>query len=242
MSARSSDPALPPPGCGSDARGKGIIGGGDRAKATRDRILDTAERLFAERGLFAVSNRQIAEAAGQGNTAVVGYHFGTKADLVRALVRRFTVQVEQDRARMLAGTGDSGEIRDWLGCQVSPITGQFAALGSPTWYARFGAQLLIDPALRHVMIVEAGRISPSARRVSEGLSRCLPGLPPEVRQERSGFALSMVAHACAEQERALSDGLPAPRASWEDVTQGLIDALAGMWLAPVTPVQGTGSP
>jgi cytochrome P450 len=51
-------------------------------------ILATTERLFAERGIHAVSNRQISEAAGQGNSAAVGYHFGTKADLVRAIARR----------------------------------------------------------------------------------------------------------------------------------------------------------
>ncbi len=92
-----------------------------------------------------MSNRQIAQTAGQGNTAVVGYHFGTKADLVRALVRRFTVQVEEARARMISQVGDSVEVRDWLACQVAPITGRLAALGSPTWYARFGAQLLTTP-------------------------------------------------------------------------------------------------
>jgi AcrR family transcriptional regulator len=56
----------------------------ERNDVTRERILTAAERLFAEHGVSAVSNRQVAEAAGQGNTAVVGYHFGTKADLIRA--------------------------------------------------------------------------------------------------------------------------------------------------------------
>ena len=54
-------------------------------RSTRDLLLDTAERLYAERGLAQVSNRQIAEAAGQANNSVVAYHVGTKADLVAAL-------------------------------------------------------------------------------------------------------------------------------------------------------------
>src|ERR1700686_2031953 len=57
----------------------------DRASTTREAILTAAERLFAEHGVYAVSNRQVSEAAGQGNNAAVGYHFGTKADLVCAL-------------------------------------------------------------------------------------------------------------------------------------------------------------
>jgi len=43
----------------------------DRASLTREAILIAAERLFAEHGVFAVSNRQVSEAAGQGNNAAV---------------------------------------------------------------------------------------------------------------------------------------------------------------------------
>src|SRR5699024_7108128 len=57
----------------------------DRGAGTREVILDTAERLFVEHGTGVVSNRQISEAAGQGNNTAVGYHFGTRADLVRAI-------------------------------------------------------------------------------------------------------------------------------------------------------------
>ena len=34
---------------------------------TKTRLLDHAERMFAEDGVFAVTNRQITEAAGQKN-------------------------------------------------------------------------------------------------------------------------------------------------------------------------------
>ena len=63
----------------------------DRASTTRVAILTAAERLYAEHGVFAVSNRQVSEAAGQGNNAAVGYHFGTKTDLVRAIEERRTI-------------------------------------------------------------------------------------------------------------------------------------------------------
>src|SRR5205085_1616816 len=52
----------------------------ERASSTQEAILVAAERLYAEHGMFAVSNRQVSEAAGQGNNAAVGYHFGTKTD------------------------------------------------------------------------------------------------------------------------------------------------------------------
>src|SRR3954447_16934904 len=91
-----------------------------RASATRESILVTAERLFAEHGVFAVSNRQISEAAGQGNNAAVNYHFGTKTDLVRAIVRRHAEDTERIRSRMVAEAAGSTSLRDWVACLVRP--------------------------------------------------------------------------------------------------------------------------
>ena len=74
----------------------------ERASSTQEAILAAAERLYAEHGMFAVSNRQVSEAAGQGNNAAVGYHFGTKADLVRAIEQKHRGPVEQLREQMVA--------------------------------------------------------------------------------------------------------------------------------------------
>ena len=56
------------------------------AVGTRDRIVDTALRLFSERGTAAVSVRELADAAG---VTVPGlyYHFASKADLIREVYR-----------------------------------------------------------------------------------------------------------------------------------------------------------
>ncbi|MER5625138.1 TetR family transcriptional regulator [Streptosporangium sp. NPDC002544] len=206
----------------------------ERADATRESILVAAERLFAEHGVFAVSNRQVSEAAGQGNNAAVGYHFGTKADLVRAVVRKHAEQIERVRVRMLAEMGDSSNVRDWVACLVRPSAEHLAALGDLTWYARFGAQVMTDPAFREIMVDEF-LTSPSLHQVLDGLNRCLPELPAEVRAERGDMARQLMVHMYAERERALAEGTPTPRSSWHDAATGLIDALVGLWLAPVTP-------
>ena len=56
------------------------------AVPTRDRIVDAALRLFAERGTTAVSMRELADAA---DVTVPGlyYHFASKADLIREVYR-----------------------------------------------------------------------------------------------------------------------------------------------------------
>ncbi|WP_236791533.1 TetR/AcrR family transcriptional regulator [Amycolatopsis sp. GM8] len=205
----------------------------ERSEGTRDLILVTAERLFAEHGVVAVSNRQISEAAGQGNNAAVGYHFGTKADLVRAIARRHAERLEELRLDMVAEVQDSPDVRDWVACLVRPSTVHLAELGSPTWNARFSAQVMTDPALRPIIIEEA-LTAPSLHQCLAGLNRCLPKLPAAVRAERDAMARQLMVHMLAERERALADGTPTPRASWHDAGTGMIDAIAGIFLAPVT--------
>jgi AcrR family transcriptional regulator len=206
----------------------------EQVGATRELILTAAERLFAERGVNAVSNRQVSEAAGQGNNTAVGYHFGTKADLVRAIVRKHAAQTEEIRVRLLAGIGASADVREWVDCLVRPMIEHLGTLGGPTWYARFCAQIMTDPVL-HEILVEESLASPSLRQTIEGVNRCLPDLPPEVLAERGEMARHLIIQMPAERERALAENRPTPRPNWDDAATGLADAIVGLWLAPVTP-------
>jgi AcrR family transcriptional regulator len=54
---------------------------------TREQLMDSAEELFAQFGVDAVSIRSINSAAGLA-PAAVHYHFGTKDRLLREIVRR----------------------------------------------------------------------------------------------------------------------------------------------------------
>ncbi|MET8654631.1 TetR family transcriptional regulator [Nocardia aurea] len=202
-----------------------------RVDATREAILVAAERLFAENGIAAVSHRQIGEAAGQGNTGAVGYHFGAKIDLVRAIARGHGEPIERRRSRMVAAAGDSTDLRDWVACLVCPTTEHLARLRSPTWYARFTAQVTSDPLYREV-IGEEIRASGSVARIVEGFDRCLPDLPREVHRERGDISRLLIVHMCAERERALADGEQVTRPTWDAAASGLIAAIVGLWQAP----------
>ncbi len=192
----------------------------DRAQATRELILATAERLYAEHGVLAVSNRQISEAAGQGNNTAVGYHFGTRIALVRAIVRKHAGPTDRLRDRRLAGLGDHADLRDWLECLVYPQTEHLAELGTPCWFARFAAQVMTEPSLRAV-IIEETLTSPSLARTVEGLARCLPGLPAEVRAERNDITRLVLMHTMADRERALAEGVGTPGSTWREAAAGL---------------------
>jgi AcrR family transcriptional regulator len=205
----------------------------DRASTTREAILTAAERLYAEHGVYAVSNRQVSEAAGQGNNAAVGYHFGTKTDLVRAIEHKHAIPVEKLREERVAALTAGAELRDWAECLVLPLTDHLTAMGNPTWYARFAAQVMADPAYQKTVTRDALAL-PSLITVLEGISRCLPDLAGDVRVARNIMARNLLMHTCAEYERALAEGTSLPLTSWRTAASGLVDAIVGLWLAPVT--------
>src|SRR5215510_2795469 len=72
----------------------------DDEDGTRERILRTAERLFAERGFNGVSMRELAAAA-QVNIASIGYHFDSKEGLLSAVYRRHCEPMIEERLRGL---------------------------------------------------------------------------------------------------------------------------------------------
>lgn len=206
----------------------------EQVGATREALLEAAERLFAEHGVHAIANRQISEAAHQGNNAAVSYHFGTKVDLVRAILRRHAEAIEVRRLRMMAAVGDSSELRDWVACAVCPVTEHLEALGIPSWYARFIAQATADPALLAVTAEEFAAGSPSMPKLQEGLRRCLPELPAEVHAERAAMTRHLITQMTADREWDLANSESTSRTSWRDAANGLIDAIVGVWQAPVT--------
>lgn len=115
------------------------------------------------------------------------------------------------------------------------MTDHLAALGNPTWYARFAAQVMADPAY-HDIVVRDALSSPSLVQVIDGMKNCLPDLPVEVRAERNIMARNLLMHSCADRERGLAQGATVPRPSWNAAASGLIDAIVGLWRAPVTGV------
>lgn len=68
--------------------------------STRDRILDTAEVCFAQRGFDGTSLREITSLAGV-NLGAVNYHFGSKSALFDEALRRRIEPMNQRRMDLL---------------------------------------------------------------------------------------------------------------------------------------------
>lgn len=71
------------------------------AKGNREKLLDTAERLFARRGCEAVSLREINTAAGVSQ-GVLHYQFGGREGLLDALLARRFPALHAEREKLLA--------------------------------------------------------------------------------------------------------------------------------------------
>lgn len=71
-----------------------------RSVETRDRLLDAAERRFAECGFAGASVREITSEA-EANLSAVSYHFGSKEELFVAVVARVMEPINRERIEML---------------------------------------------------------------------------------------------------------------------------------------------
>ncbi len=76
----------------------------DGGQTMRERILDTAARLFVERGYASTSVRDIAAELGIANPSLY-YHFSSKADLLAHVLAEPLARVQQavDQAEQLTG-------------------------------------------------------------------------------------------------------------------------------------------
>jgi AcrR family transcriptional regulator len=85
---------------------------------TRDRLLLTAERLLLDRGFEAVSIRAVCAEA-NANVAAVHYHFGSKDDLVAALLEARLGPVWEPSIAEL--TAPNAGVADFVSAVVGPL-------------------------------------------------------------------------------------------------------------------------
>ena len=73
---------------------------GDSKVATKQRLIEAAEELFADEGFDRVSVRDITTKAG-ANVAAVNYHFGSREGLIAVDISRPILPETQVRRRRL---------------------------------------------------------------------------------------------------------------------------------------------
>jgi AcrR family transcriptional regulator len=208
------------------------------AEPTRQKILDAAARLFAERGIYGVSLSEINKAAGQRNASALHYHFGSRQEVLRAILERHIPSIRQRRLDLLTEARVAGDdIRALAEAIVRPIT----ELAQRGWreraYLQIGAELMtlpdrVEPSIHAVLDETAGP------EVLTLLAKELPPMPPAIRLERFEIGTSLIGRAAADRARLLENraGAGRPLLSEEQFVANLVDMYLGALTAPVTAV------
>lgn len=198
-------------------------------QATRERLVHAAERLFAERGVGAVSLRAVMTAAGT-NVASVHYHFGSKSSLVEAVVRSRMEEVSSSRDALLEGTAP-GDPRALARAFVQPIADLVAA-GASDWVTVIGQLLATNDAAlapisetfftRNARFVELlGRLDPEATPATIGF------------RLTQSMTLTLQVLGNIDRTRSLLTG-DGPPWTDEEVVEQLLDVVTAVLSGPRT--------
>lgn len=201
---------------------------------TRARLLDAAERQFAERGYEGASLRQITTEAA-ANLAAVNYHFGDKEALYVAVFQRRVQAINRTRMARLAVLEQAGgppTVRDIVHLIIDPMRFLWLgeADGQPHPFLRCMARTLLEPPpfMHSVVQTEFG---PLLARLLPLLLAARPGLDREQAATRLQAMMGTVLFTGARLARLgpagplTLGGLPGAEAAMLEVTEFCVAGL-----------------
>lgn len=116
----------------------------------REQMIDAAERLASERGLGAMSLRDVIAAAGQRNKNAARYHFGSREGLIEAVIEARMAPVNVRRLELLEALGSPATVRDLAEVLVRPLAEVVIGERESRW-ARFLLQGWSDPSVEGIV-------------------------------------------------------------------------------------------
>ena len=195
---------------------------------TKRKLLDTAERMFAEQGYGAVSLRQIIAEAGV-NLAAIHYHFGSKQELLDEVILRKAGPMNRERlARLdrLEAPPGGPPVEQVLEAFLMPMA---EAAGQNPEFCKLMGRMQAEGILTEVVV---RNFQPMLGRFLGALRKAVPDLPENEFRWRVHFMQGSIAHTMSSD--------PAPLAGAQDVggfpgrIERLIAFLSGAFRAPAT--------
>jgi AcrR family transcriptional regulator len=201
--------------------------------STPDLLVDAAARLFAERGVDNVSIADIVRSADQRNSSAVHYHFGSRDDILLAVMTRHVDELAQRRRVLLeeAQARPAREVRSAAEAIVRPIT-EFAQGG---WrqraYLQIGSDLAgaidrVRPDIQKILQQTAGADAWALLR-----QRC-PKVPSDLWRARQEICVAFIGRAAADRARQLGPGGKRLILSDDRFVDNLVEMLLGAMRAP----------
>ena len=116
--------------------------------ATRKRIIDTAEALFAERGVESTSLLEIAKVSGQKNRSALQYHFTNKEGLLDAVLDKHAQDISDARTLMLDSLEQRGDysLYELMEALVLPMASQLDNKDGGRAFLKIHSQLMTTQA------------------------------------------------------------------------------------------------
>ncbi len=147
--------------------------------ATKNRLLDAAEGLFAEHGIDGTSMRAITQVAGTSVSAA-NYHFGSKDELVRATFTRRALAVNARRLAALDALDarpEPASVEEIVDAFLRPVyearVEQISRGASPEPLNQIAVRMFADAPAR-VSDLREELFGPLNRRFAISLRRILP--------------------------------------------------------------------
>jgi AcrR family transcriptional regulator len=171
-----------------------------------DMIKQAALRLFSEHGVDGVTVRQIAEAAGQKNHAAVGYHFGSKEELVRAVIIHGARLIDEVRNAMLDEMEARGGPKSVIEI-VDLLVRSSLLADNPPWSACYNSFIVVAQLSNRRLVAKAlgGRWNSGYQRCLDHLRKLSPNVPRAIMNQRLIFMGAALGGILASRERELAD-------------------------------------
>lgn len=163
---------------------------------TKDRILNAAEKLFADRGFDATSLRMITAAANV-NLAAVNYHFQSKEALLHAVYARRAGPVNARRLELLSACEASSsppEVESLLDALIRPL---FEVGESKECIPRLMVRLFYLDVNETSRAVFQTHFLTVLQRFRAAFARALPHLKEDELFLRLQFVIGALAHTMA---------------------------------------------
>jgi AcrR family transcriptional regulator len=214
---------------------------------TKERILDAAERLFADQGFKSTSMRNITQEA-DVNLAAVNYHFGSKLTLFSAVLARRINPVNEERiARLEAIEEETPEgpldLEAVLRAFLQPILQMsriFEDQGMSLLKLARRAHTDQNPEVRSAL---TGLFEKVFLRFHQAFQRALPEVPPQELAVKMFYVVGAMIQTMAWSHRPswLEKGEMRPL-GFDDVLEGLIRFAAAGLRAPLGQAAEGGAP
>ncbi len=199
-----------------------------RDKDTRTDLLRAAERLFAERGVDAVSLREIAQAAGQKNHSAALYHFGDKRSLLDALLARHSDPIQAGWLVVVEHMAAQGrdDLDELVGLMVRTLVHKLDDDDGGPEYLNVVAQLISSP---HFPITEMEATNaPGIVALSGAMMRHIGEIEPNLYPLRMLGVTSLLYGTIASYQRLVRVGFDISHESLiADLTQSIGGLLRG---------------